>query len=118
MMRDGEVDVAPASRRGVRSCVMEKTRWRFRVKTRVHPASGYSAYGAAHFSSYITSQRSDQRGNGDAGEETNVGARVVYKNVQMIFFLAQFFGEAFAVFELVEISCDEVGGAFACKMCQ
>jgi hypothetical protein len=42
IIREGEVRLgpAPASRRGVRSCVMVKTRVRFRVRTRVQALSG------------------------------------------------------------------------------
>lgn len=43
MMREGESWPAFASRLGVRSWVIVKTRWRFRVRTRVHAASGYSS---------------------------------------------------------------------------
>lgn len=44
--RDGDSGVLPASRRGVRSWVIVKTRERLRVRTRVHALSGYSSYGA------------------------------------------------------------------------
>jgi hypothetical protein len=49
MIRAGEEAVPAASRRGVRACVMVKTRVRFRVSTRVHALSGNSSYGAPQF---------------------------------------------------------------------
>ena len=43
IIREGSSGVAAASRRGVRSWVMEKTRVRFSVRTRVHAESGNSS---------------------------------------------------------------------------
>ena len=46
IIRAGSAGVAAASKRGVTSCVMEKTRVRFRVSTRAQAASGNSSKGA------------------------------------------------------------------------
>lgn len=46
MIREGEEGELPASKRGVRSWVIVKTRERLSVRTRVHADSGYSSYGA------------------------------------------------------------------------
>lgn len=49
MIRAGSSGVAAASRRGVRACVIVKTRVRLSVRTRVHAESGNSSYGAPQF---------------------------------------------------------------------